>query len=70
LAEDLGRLYTFVLHELAAVNAHGDERRLHPVENILLELREGFAGAVQSEREAAPAHVTGDGAARRVTATF
>ena len=70
LAEDLGRLYAFILRELAAVNAHGDERRLHPVETILLELREGFAGAVQSQREAAPAHAAADGAARRVVATF
>lgn len=70
LAEDLGRLYAFILRELAAVNAHGDERRLQPVENILLELREGFAGAVQSERGAAPAQGTADSAAQRVAATF
>jgi flagellar protein FliS len=50
IALDLGRLYDFMIRELTAVNARGDIDRLTPVENILLDLREGFSGAIEINR--------------------
>lgn len=52
IAYDLNRLYDFMIRELSAVNARSDVKRLAPVEKILLDLREGFAGAVESSRKA------------------
>ncbi len=59
IAYDLNRLYDFVIRELSAVNARSDGDRLVPVENILLDLREGFAGAIESSRTANPKVATG-----------
>lgn len=47
IALDLSRLYDFMIRELSAVNAHSEIERLMPVENILLDLREGFSGAAE-----------------------
>ena len=52
IADDLYRLYDFVIRELVAVNARGDRKRLEAVERILLDLREGFAGAIEANRSA------------------
>lgn len=55
IALDLSRLYGFMVRELVAVNAHGEVERLEPVEKILLELREAFAGAIIiNNRSSAP----------------
>lgn len=54
IAVDLNRLYDFIVHELAAVNASGDLERLAPVENILLELRSAFVGAAEINRAGKP----------------
>ncbi len=47
IAVDLGRLYDFMVRELAAANARGDAEKLKPVENILLELREAWVEAAK-----------------------
>ena len=47
IALDLSQLYAFMIRELAAVNAQSNADRLEPVEKILLDLREGFAGAAE-----------------------
>lgn len=51
IAVDLSRLYDFMIRELSAVNARGYAERLEPVEKILLDLREGFAGAAEINRK-------------------
>ena len=51
IAIDLSRLYDFVIRELSAVNARSDSARLIPIEKILLDLREGFAGAMEVNRK-------------------
>lgn len=53
IALDLSRLYDFMIRELSAVNAHSDSDRLGPVENILQELRDAFAEAVEINRREA-----------------
>ncbi|MBN2644191.1 MAG: flagellar export chaperone FliS [Desulfuromonadaceae bacterium] len=53
IALDLSRLYDFVIRELTAVNARDNHGRLDPVEKILLDLREGFAGAAEIARKEA-----------------
>jgi len=50
IALDLSQLYDFMIRELSAVNARSEADRLEPVEKILLDLREGFAGAVEINR--------------------
>ena len=52
VAIDLKRLYDFMIFELSAVNAQNETKRLQPVENILLDLREGFSGAAETIRQA------------------
>jgi flagellar protein FliS len=47
IALDLNQLYDFMIRELSAINARGDAARLEPIEKILLDLREGFAGAAE-----------------------
>lgn len=58
IAVDLGRLYDFMVRELAAVNARGDSEKIEPVENILCELREAWVEAAKiyaREKQQAPA---------------
>ncbi len=57
IAIDLGRLYDFMVRELAAVNARGDAEKLAPVENILVELREAWveAAKIYAREKQAPA---------------
>ncbi len=52
IALDLSRLYDFMIRELSTVNARGEIERLEPVERILLDLREGFSGAIEINRGA------------------
>ncbi len=54
IAYDLYRLYDFVIRELTAANLRSDVKRLQGVEKILLDLREGFSGAIEINREAMP----------------
>ncbi len=51
IAANLSSLYDFVIRELSAVNAGNDAARLAPIENVLLDLREGFAGAAETNRQ-------------------
>jgi flagellar protein FliS len=73
IADDLYRLYDFVIRELSAVNARSDHKRLEAVEQILLDLREGFVGAIEKNRKTAvqPPVFLGEGAeAGRVASSF
>ena len=47
VAEDLSRLYDFVLRELSQAGIKNDADQLVPVEKILLDLREAFVGAME-----------------------
>ncbi len=70
IALDLSRLYDFMVRELVAVNAHNDVQRLAPVENILLELREAFVGAIAiNSANAAPQAATAPAGYQRLAAS-
>lgn len=72
IADDLYRLYDFAIRELSVVNARGDIKRLQGVEQILLNLREGFVGAIEINRGKvqAPASVTDNGEIKRMAVSF
>lgn len=72
IADDLYRLYDFAIRELSAVNARGDSKRLQGVEQILLNLREGFAGAIEINRGKmqTPPSVTDNGETKRMAVSF
>ncbi len=55
IAEELSRLYDFILRELSEVNSSNDAAKLAPVEKILLDLREAFVGAAELNRQGAQA---------------
>ena len=66
IAQDLSRLYDFMVRELSAVNVRNNPERLDPVEKILQELRDAFVTAAEiNRRNLAPdvAATTGTGAA-------
>ncbi|NOY13702.1 MAG: flagellar export chaperone FliS [Deltaproteobacteria bacterium] len=50
IAQDLNRLYDFMVRELSAVNARNQPERLDPVEKILQELRDAFVAAAEINR--------------------
>ncbi|MCW9050312.1 MAG: flagellar export chaperone FliS, partial [Deltaproteobacteria bacterium] len=70
IALDLSQLYDFMVRELSAVNAHSDAKRLEPVERILLDLREGFAGAAEINRKAVQPVPEAEAAEKRVAVSF
>lgn len=51
IAEDLSRLYDFMIRELTTANIKNDAEKLGPVEKILLDLREAFAEAAVINRQ-------------------
>lgn len=51
IAEDLSRLYDFMIRELTTANIKNDAEKLAPVEKILLDLREAFVGAIEINRQ-------------------
>jgi flagellar protein FliS len=52
IAEDLSRLYDFMIREMTTFNLKNNAEKLGPVVNILLELREAFAeAAIINRRE-------------------
>ncbi len=67
IALDLSQLYDFLIRELSVVNARGDASRLDPVESVLLDLREGFVGAVEANRSGI---TTSEPAVGQVVASF
>ena len=69
VAENLSNLYDFILRELSAANVQRDAAKLDPVEQILLDLREGFAGAIEVNRQQQPSSV-GLSGENRLAATF
>ena len=70
IALDLGRLYDFMIRELSAVNARGEVDRLGPIEKILLDLREGFSGAIEINRDGVRHGTKGQSGAGQVAASF
>jgi len=70
IALDLSQLYDFMIRELAAVNARGDAARLEPIEKILLDLREGFAGAVEINLRGTLQATKADSAEKQVSVSF
>ncbi len=70
IALDLSQLYDFIIRELSAVNARGDASRLEPVEKILLDLREGFAGAAEINRSATQPVAKNESATKQVAVSF
>jgi len=50
IAQDLNRLYDFMVRELSAVNARSNAERLNPVEKILQDLRDAFTEAIEINR--------------------
>ena len=70
IALDLSQLYDFMIRELSSVNARSDIARLEPVENILLDLREGFAGAVEISQRGTLASANIEPAEKQVAASF
>ncbi|RKX23667.1 MAG: flagellar export chaperone FliS [Candidatus Zixiibacteriota bacterium] len=70
IALNLGRLYDFMIRELSAVNARSEIERLLPVENILLDLREGFSGAAQINQHGTQLGVKAESAVGQVAVSF
>ena len=50
IAENLDALYSYMTRELTRANLKKEKDALESVEKILLDLREGFAGAVEVNR--------------------
>lgn len=70
IANDLKQLYDFMIFELSAVNAKNETKRLQPVENILLDLREGFFGAAEINRQGSQPGVNAGNSTKQVAASF
>ncbi len=72
IAENLDGLYYFMMTELAEARTQNSVPKLRAVENILLDLREGFTGAIEINRSAMqPPPVAGDTSeAKRVAVSF
>jgi len=70
IALDLSQLYDFMIRELSAVNARSDAARLEPIEKILLDLREGFAGAAEINQHGTLRAANTDSAEKRVAVSF
>ncbi|MFK5927065.1 MAG: flagellar export chaperone FliS, partial [Desulfuromusa sp.] len=70
IALDLSQLYDFMIRELSAVNARSDIDRLGPVETVLLDLREGFAGAVENNQQGSRIAANAKPAVKQVAASF
>jgi flagellar secretion chaperone FliS len=54
LAENLSRLYQYMMSRLTTANIDSDTEALDEVEALLSELREGFEGAVNKENTEVP----------------
>lgn len=71
IAENLDGLYFFMMNELSAARTQNSVPKLHTVENILLELREGFTGAIEINRGATQHPVIGNASeSKRVAVSF
>jgi len=67
LAEELDALYAFMIRELTKANLKKDKASLLVVEKILLDLREGFAGAIEVTQNSSQAQAV---AAQGVSAAY
>ncbi len=72
IADNLDGLYYFMMNELAEARTQNSVTKLRAVEHILLDLREGFVGAIEVNRSATqPPPVAGDASeAKRVAVSF
>jgi flagellar protein FliS len=57
LAENLSRLYQYMINRLTVANIDSDAEALDEVERLLSELREGFEGAIKNEYSEVPVHL-------------
>lgn len=57
LAENLSRLYQYMMSRLTVANIDNDFNALNEVESLLSELREGFEEAVNKENAELPLHL-------------
>lgn len=57
LAENLSRLYQYMMSRLTVANIDSNTEALDEVEALLSELREGFEGAIKKEYAEAPLHL-------------
>lgn len=71
IAENLDGLYYFMMNELSEARTQNSVPKLRAVENILLDLREGFVGAIEINRGVMQPPVAADvGEAKRVAVSF
>jgi len=72
IAENLDGLYCFMMNELSEARTLNSVPKLRAVEHVLLDLREGFAGAIEiSRREMQPLPVIGEASEqKRVAVSF
>lgn len=71
IAEDLSRLYDFMIRELTTANIKNDAEKLGPVEKILLDLREAFVGAIEiCRQDAQGVQETANPGAQHVAAAY
>jgi flagellar protein FliS len=57
LAENLSRLYQYMMNRLTLANIDSNAEALDEVERLLSELRDGFEGAVKKEYAEVPVHL-------------
>jgi flagellar protein FliS len=57
LAENLSRLYQYMMDRLTVANINCDAEALNEVGRLLSELREGFEGAIKKECTEMPVHL-------------
>ncbi len=69
IAENLDALYAYMTKELTRANLKKEKDALEVVERLLLDLREGFAGAIESTRQSS-ALSTNAGSDKRIAASF
>ena len=71
LAEDLSRLYDFMIRELTAANINNDAGKFGPVEKILLDLREAFAeAAIINQKNAPQTRATDNASEQHIAAAY
>ena len=57
MAENLSRLYQYMMNRLTVANIDSNAEALNEVERLLSELREGFEGATEEEYAEVPVHL-------------
>ncbi len=70
IAEELDALYAYVIRELAQANLKKSKDSLQVVENILLDLREGFVGAIEVTRQSSASTTVAASRDQRVAISY